>query len=45
MTKDAARNGGGSEEKLEGQDVAKNSATDEHLLGPRDDPGRPTRSR
>ena len=44
-TMDEARSGGGSEEKPTGQEVATNSATGEHLLGPRDDPGRPTRSR
>ena len=44
-TMDEARTGGGSEEKPAGQRVATNSATDEHLLGPRDDPARPTRSR
>ena len=44
-TMDEARSGGGSEEKPAGQEVAMNSASGEHLLGPRDDPGRPTRSR
>ena len=39
-TMNEARSGGGSEEKPEGQEVATNSATGEHLLGPRDDPGR-----
>ena len=43
-TTDEARSGGGSEEKLGGQEAAKNSATGGHSLGPRDDPGRPTRS-
>ena len=38
-TMDEARSGGGSEEKPAGQEVATNSATAEHLLGPRDDPG------
>ena len=44
-TTDEARSGGGSEEKHGGQKVVKNSATGEHLLGPRDEPGRPTRKR
>ena len=44
-TMDEARSGGGAEEKPAGQEVVTNSATGEHLLGPRDDPGRPTRSR
>ena len=44
-TMDEARSGGGWKEKPAGQEVATNSATGgEHLLGPRDDPGRPTRS-
>ena len=42
---DEARSGGESKEKPGGQEVAKNSATGEHSLGARDDPGRPTRSR
>ena len=44
-TMDEPRSGGGSEEKTTGQEVATHSATDKHLLGLRDDPGRPTRSR
>ena len=44
-TMNEARSDGGSEEKPAGQEVATNSATVEHLLGPRNDPGRPTRSR
>ena len=43
-TTDEARDGGGSEEKPGGQEVATNSATSEHSLGQRDDPGRPTQS-
>ena len=42
---DEARGCGGSDEKPGGQETASNSATGEHSLGYRDDPGRPTRSR
>ena len=44
-TMNDARSDGGSEDKSTGQEVAANYATGEHLPGPRDDPGRPTRSR
>ena len=44
-TMDESRSGGGSEDQPAGQEVATNSATGEHLLGPRDDSGQPTRSR
>ena len=44
MTMNEARSDGGSE-KPAGQEVDANSATGEHLPGPRDDPERPTRSR
>ena len=39
------RSDGGSEEKPAREEVATNSATGKHLPGPRDDPGRPNRSR
>ena len=42
---DEARCVGGSKEKPAGQEAATNSATGEHVLGPRGVPGRPTRSR
>ena len=44
-TMNEARSDGGSEEKPAGQEVPVNSATVVYLPGPRDDPGRPTRSR
>ena len=44
-TMDEAPSGEGWEKKPAGQKVATNSATGEHLPGPRNDPGRPTRSR
>ena len=42
---DAARDGGGYEEKPGGEEAAKSFTTRDHSLRPRDDPGRPTRSR
>ena len=41
-TTDDARGVGGSEEQPGGHQAAKNSATSEHSLRPRDDPGRPS---